>query len=41
MTTVDVEEIRAAYPIAQVVADSGVNLRPAGQGYVGCGVVQK
>lgn len=36
MTGVDVEAIRAAYPIAQVVADSGVTLRPAGHGYLGC-----
>lgn len=33
---VDVAGIRAAFPIAQVVQESGVALRPSGHGFVGC-----
>ncbi|HRW18616.1 MAG TPA: CHC2 zinc finger domain-containing protein [Dermatophilaceae bacterium] len=36
MSAVDIDAVRAAYPIAQVVADSGVTLRPNGTGYLGC-----
>lgn len=33
---VDVATIRAAFPIEQIVQQSGVDLRPAGHGFVGC-----
>jgi len=33
---VDVATIRAAFPIEQVVQQSGVDLRPSGHGFIGC-----
>ena len=33
---VDVQAIRAAHPIEDVIASSGVELHPSGQGYMGC-----
>jgi len=33
---VDVATIRAAFPIEQIVQQSGVDLRPSGHGFVGC-----
>jgi DNA primase len=35
-STVDVDAVRAAHPIAEVIADSGVQLRPVGRGYMAC-----
>jgi len=33
---IDVEKIRATFPIEQIVHQSGVDLRPSGSGFVGC-----